>query len=505
MVAVHNIIERKQTEIAMRHEHDLVSAVLDTTAALVVMLDQQGRITRFNRACEQITGHTFDEVIGKTVWDLFLLPGDIEPVKAVFENLKAGIFPNTHENYWVARDGSRRLISWANSILLDPDGSVKYIIGTGIDITEHRQAEEQTKRRLQRLAALREIDRAIAGSMDLHLSLKTVLDQACAQLHVDAADVLLLDPHTQTLEYAAGYGFRTGALQFTRLRLGQGHAGQAGLQRQVVHIPDLRNHTTDFLRSPLLASEGFITYFGVPLIAKGQVKGVLEVFLRSLFQPDDEWSDFLETLAGQAAIAIDSVQLFESLQRSNVELALAYDATIEGWSRAMDIRDKETEGHTQRVTEMTVQLAHAMGMSESEVVHVRRGALLHDMGKLGIPDGILHKPGALNAEEWDIMRQHPQHAHDMLSPIAYLRPALDIPYCHHEKWDGTGYPRGLKGEEIPLAARIFAVVDMYDALTSERHYHAALPQAKAIGQIRDCAGTHFDQQVVETFLKVAAE
>lgn len=190
-----------------------------------------------------------------------------------------------------------------------------------------------------------------------------------------------------------------------------------------------------------------------------------------------------------------------SLEKANAELVAAYDATILGWSRAMDLRDRETEGHSQRVAEHTVQLAQAMGLSEQELIHIRRGALLHDMGKLGIPDSILHKPEKLTDEEWDIMHQHPQLAYDMLSSIEYLRPALDIPYCHHEKWDGSGYPHKLRGEHIPLAARIFAIVDVWDALTSERPYRPAWSKADAHAYIREQSGNHFEPRVVDLFLK----
>ncbi|MBI4770134.1 MAG: HD domain-containing protein, partial [Chloroflexi bacterium] len=212
--------------------------------------------------------------------------------------------------------------------------------------------------------------------------------------------------------------------------------------------------------------------------------------------------NFLQALAGQAALAIDNAQLFEGLQRSNMDLSLAYDATIEGWARALDLREHETERHTRRVTELTVQLAHAMGLDERQIEHIRRGALLHDMGKVGIPDSILLKPGSLTDEEWEIMRQHPQFAYDMLAPIAYLRPALDIPYCHHEKWDGTGYPRGLKGEEIPLAARIFAVADVWDALRSDRPYRPAWPEERVWEYVGEQAGKHFDPKVVDALLQL---
>jgi putative nucleotidyltransferase with HDIG domain len=188
--------------------------------------------------------------------------------------------------------------------------------------------------------------------------------------------------------------------------------------------------------------------------------------------------------------------------RFNIELALAYDSTLEGWARALDLRDNETEGHTQRVAQLTVRLAHAMGLRDTDLVQMRRGALLHDIGKLAVPDSIMLKPGALTDEQVEIMHRHPDYAQELLSPIAYLHPALDIPYCHHEKWDGTGYPRGLQGEEIPLAARIFAVVDVWDALRSDRPYRAAWTEEHAKTHIQEQAGTHFDPQVVAAFLKM---
>jgi putative nucleotidyltransferase with HDIG domain len=211
---------------------------------------------------------------------------------------------------------------------------------------------------------------------------------------------------------------------------------------------------------------------------KNQVLGVLEIFHREPLQPDSAWLAFLIALAGQVAIAIENAGLFDGLQRSNQELVSAYDATIEGWSRALDLRNKETEGHSQRVTELTVRLADKMGLPAGELLHVRWGALLHDIGKMGVPDRILLKPGPLTDEEWVIIGKHPMYAYELLSPIAYLRPALDIPYCHHEKCDGTGYPRQLKGEQIPLAARIFAVVDVWDALRSNRPYRPKWPEDK---------------------------
>jgi putative two-component system response regulator len=196
------------------------------------------------------------------------------------------------------------------------------------------------------------------------------------------------------------------------------------------------------------------------------------------------------------------IQERTKLQEANAQLLAAYEATIAGWSRALDLRDRETEGHSRRVTQLTEKLAKALGMSGEEIMHLRRGALLHDMGKIGIPDSILHKPDTLTDEEWVIMRRHPQLAYDMLHSVEYLRPALEIPFNHHEKWDGTGYPRGLKGEEIPLTARLFAVVDVWDALTSDRPYRKAWSEEEALNYIREQSGKHFDPKVVELFFNV---
>ncbi|MBK8616018.1 MAG: response regulator [Anaerolineales bacterium] len=188
-----------------------------------------------------------------------------------------------------------------------------------------------------------------------------------------------------------------------------------------------------------------------------------------------------------------------NIEQAHSQLLSAYDATIEGWSRAMDLRDKETEGHTQRVTQLSEKLAKIAGIRQDELIQIRRGSLLHDIGKLGVPDSILLTPNKLTDGEWEVMRKHPQYAYEMILPIEYLRPALDIPYCHHEKWDGTGYPRGLKGEEIPLSARIFAIVDVWDALTSDRPYRAAWDKQKTLQYINEQSGKHFDPHIVELF------
>ena len=364
---------------------------------------------------------------------------------------------------------------------------------------------EQTQQRLNRLQALHTIDVAITASHDLGFTLDIFLEQTLSQLGVDAADVLLYDPHNRSLEFAAGRGFQSEAIRFRNIQLGEGYAGRAALERQTIHISNIHEAGPDYFNSPLFEDEAFIDYCGVPLIAKGQLKGVLETFHHHPLEFQPEWFEFLETLAGQAAIALDSAGMFEQLQQSNFELALAYDATIEGWARALELRDQETEGHSKRVTKLVLDLARAVGVPNEDLIHIRRGSLLHDVGKMGVPDSILLKPGPLDEEEWQVMHQHPQFAYDMLSPITFLHPALEIPYYHHEHWDGSGYPNGLKGTQIPLAARIFAVIDVWDALTSDRPYRDQWSKQATLDHIKDQAGKQLDPQIVEHFLAMMTD
>jgi putative nucleotidyltransferase with HDIG domain len=252
-----------------------------------------------------------------------------------------------------------------------------------------------------------------------------------------------------------------------------------------------------------VAAYHLLSILCAPLKIKDQLIGVIYVDNRihsGMFQQSD--FELISAFANQAAVAINNAQLFDDLQESNEELEIAYQATLEGWVRALDLRDHETEGHTKRVTALTQKLATAMGVSDADLVHITRGALLHDIGKMAIPDGILLKPAKLSDDERKLIEKHPLYAFEMLSPIKFLLPALDIPHCHHEKWDGSGYPRGLKGEDIPFAARIFAVVDVWDALVSDRPYRKGIKPAEIREHIRRDSGIHFDPEVVEAFLKL---
>ena len=276
---------------------------------------------------------------------------------------------------------------------------------------------EQTEQRLRRLSALRAVDMAISASIDLRVTLSVLLDQVTTQLGVDAAAIRLLNIHSQSLTYLSGRGIQSPVIMQTPLQLGQGYAGTAALEHRVVSVSAVgRNRIMPTPGCCGKATTGSHRYFVTPLLAKGRIKGVLELFHRSAFQADEEWMEYLETMATQAAIAIDNASMFEDVQKTNTDLVAAYDATIEGWSRALELRDRETQGHTLRVTDIAIRLARMMGMKEEELVHVRRGALLHDIGKMAISDTILLKPDPLTAEEMGIMRQHPVFAYEMLHP-----------------------------------------------------------------------------------------
>lgn len=406
----------------------------------------------------------------------------------------------------VLPDGRRIEINLHWNALDGYEESLERVIVAIEDITERKRSAERIERQLHQLEALRIIDDAISSNLELDKTLQVLIQQMRSQLNLEALAVLLYDPADESLTYAAG---AEGELEYplgVRFHYSQGLAGKSLIEKQRLAMCKIDENTT---RLPLavqpffnqLSRAGYQTILAIPLTTKTHLQGVIEVYLRTAPPRDADWRRFLQMLAGQAAIAIENARLYEDAQRSNRELLQAYDATIEGWTRAIDLRDKETEGHTQRVVELALRLCRKAGMSEDLLVHVRRGALLHDIGKLGIPDAILLKPGALTDEEWIIMRRHPLYAYEMLAPIEYLRPALDIPYCHHEKWDGSGYPRGLKGEQIPLAARIFAVVDVWDALTSDRPYRPAWSKEEALAYLKEQQGKHFDPQAVKLFLK----
>lgn len=510
--AVHHALEQKllrarqvEAQKQLRESEQRFRLLVETVRDYAIfMLDESGNVATWNAGAERLKGYSAGEILGQP-FSIFYpeterRAGTLERALAT-----ARQHGKWHDEGWrIRKDGA---LFWADVVITAVTNDSGELIGYSTitrDLTERKQASDRIELQVQRLRSLRAIDIAITSSLDLRVSLDVVLDQVTTQLGVHAADILLLNSEEQSLEFSAGRGFRSSRNARSSITRPDDPARRVVLERNVWQLSSPLDNA-HFENEAALQHEDFRWYLAAPLIAKGQVNGVLEVWHREPLDPHSEWFEFLEALAGQAAIAVDNSTLYRQLQESHADLLFAYDTTLEGWVKALDMRDKETEGHTRRVTEITMRLAHAFRLPKEEVVHIRRGALLHDIGKMAIPDSILHKPGPLNDAEWQIMRLHTVYAYNWISPIPYLRPAIDIPYCHHEKWDGTGYPRGLRGEEIPLAARLFALADVWDALRSDRPYRKGWPVDVVTQYVQERAGTHFDRRVVPVFLNGIGE
>lgn len=359
----------------------------------------------------------------------------------------------------------------------------------------------QLKDRESQLGALMGIGRTINSSLGRRRVLEEVMDTLIVLMRAERGFLMLKgDDGRLAVETARGIdqiNLEAEAFKVSRTIVERVAAtGETILTTNAQEDPRFENQVS-------VAAYRLRSILCAPLKIKDELIGVIQVDNRAragIFQEQDK--TMLSAFADAAAVAIDNARLFETLQEKNRELEEAYQATLEGWVRALDMRDKETEGHTQRVTVLTQRLARAMGVDDEQLVHITRGALLHDIGKMAIPDSILLKPGALTDAERELIKQHPKYAYDMLKRIDFLLPAIDIPHHHHERWDGTGYPEGLKGEDIPFPARIFPVVDVWDALTSDRPYRNALPHDEVKERIRADSGSHFDPRVVEVFLQL---
>ena len=351
------------------------------------------------------------------------------------------------------------------------------------------------------LSTLLKVSSSLASTKDLSQVLRIAIESAVDLIGLDTGAIY-------TLEDGA---LRLGATvpplppqlpnELLRARLeDHPHIQRVVATGTPVYVRDARTTSLSVAEKIVVDARGLVSILYFPLLLKESVIGVFILATTDkIRQLSENEIDLSYILSFQVSLAIANAQLYEKAQDALKGITEAYDATLEGWSRVLDMRDHITDEHTERVADLTVALAGRMGFAESELGDIRRGALLHDIGKMAIPDAILQKPGPLNEFEWAIMQTHPEKAYQILLQIDYLQPALDIPYCHHEKWDGTGYPRGLKGEEIPLTARIFAVVDVYDAITSDRPYRAAWSKQEALKYIQKQSGKHFFPEAVAAF------
>ena len=354
------------------------------------------------------------------------------------------------------------------------------------------------------LSTLLKVSSSLASTMELAEVLQIAIESATELLHLGTGAIYTLENETLIL------GATTPPLppQFpNELRHASledhPHIKNTVTSKAPVYLQDAREVSLTPAEKVIVDTRNLVSILYFPLLLKDSAIGVFIVGTTD--KPRQFTAAEIElsyVLSFEVSLAIANAKLYEKAQQSITDLSQAYDATLEGWSRMLDMRDHVTEEHTHRVTELTVRLAGIMGIPETELGHIRRGALLHDIGKMGIPDSILQKPASLTETEWAIMQTHPEKAYRVLSQIDYLKPAVDIPYCHHEKWDGTGYPRKLKGEEIPLSARIFAVVDVFDALTSDRPYRQAWGKENALRYIQAQSGKHFFPEAVTAFCRM---
>lgn len=368
---------------------------------------------------------------------------------------------------------------------------------------ENARLLSEARRQLESIQALHNIDTAIIESIADQGVFDLTLDTISQQLKIDAAAILYRDPEEGNFELLSARGVSTATI------LAMANCKENSLARRALEMgkPYITGRLAEGksceARDRLLA-EGMEVYCAIPLASKGETLGVMELFCRRPFDPAAEWNEYLVMFVGQVTIAFNNMEMLRKLERSNAGLIKAYDAMIETLSFALDLKDHGTNWHSKRVTDLTMLLARSMGISGDRLAQIWRGAMLHDIGKIGIPDSILLKPGSLDDGEMAAMRKHTVYAYQMLSRIEYLAQAIDIPYAHHEKWDGSGYPRGLRGEQIPLAARIFAVIDVYDALTSDRPYRPAWTADQALAEIKAQVGRHFDPAVAEAFFALLA-
>jgi HD-GYP domain-containing protein (c-di-GMP phosphodiesterase class II) len=363
---------------------------------------------------------------------------------------------------------------------------------------ENARLFEDTRLRLTELEILQRIASALRMAQTPDQAFPIILDQLISLLHFGSACIELVEPESGEIVTVAAEGAWR-ASNGLRTKANEGVSGYVISTGKAYLTTDVFSDGL-VVRPELLG--GYNVVGCVPIIALHHPIGTLWVGRKGSSSITIEEMNLLIALGEMVGNTVQRMKLYTQTVVQAEEITEAYDKTLEGWAKALELRDKETEGHSRRVSELTQQLALKVGIPAPQMPHIHRGVLLHDIGKMGVPDQVLKKAGPLDYDEWFEMKKHPQYAYDLLSPISYLQPALDIPYCHHERWDGRGYPRGLKGEQIPLAARIFAVVDIYDALSHDRPYRDAWPIRKVLKYLHEQAGKHLDPKIVEIFLQI---
>lgn len=455
--------------------------------------------TYINPAIEKITGYSTQEYYNnpELIYSS-VLPEDHDQIIKFKEPGQPKINITLHSKH---KNGHNISIEHRVVQVYDEEGNLEYLEGIARDVTQAKLDAARIQRQLRQLDALRQIDIAIINFVDVYPLIETMLEVSINELKTDACCIYKFNPDSSDLSLLGHTGISLNPEIKIPVSMDD-CIGRAALTRENVTNNNIQSiqKTSDHFN--IVKQAGFQTALCVPLIAKNRLYGVLELLFRNTIPNDPDWFNFIYTLTGQLAIGLSDSSLISNLKESKKRLELSYDTTLEGWANALELRDNETKGHSDRVVKLTLMLAKKLNIPEAEWIHIQRGARLHDIGKMGIPDSILKKPGPLTEEEWATMRTHPVLAYNLLKDTPHLVPALDIPYRHHERWDGSGYPDGLKGLEIPLTARIFAVVDAWDALLSDRPYRPAWSQQETKKYIQENAGILFDPKVVNALVEI---
>lgn len=506
--SIRDITDQRRAMIELSEREEKFRTTVQQMTDGLLILDERGNVIEWNNATEKITGITEIEVKGVPIWEI--LPRiDVKDyqslsmidlaaeINTMRETGKSKLFMDPQELSIVSLDGHHRILLQTIFPIRTQDN---FRIGVlSHDITEQKESLHRINHELEKLESLRSIDSSILERSTPEDTLKLICSIAVDRLNMDAAII-----HTHLSKEDVAYAF------YSKIDSEESPIISQLLEIQIRALEkiDLVNYShrdlekINQIRQIDPSTSAVLNQAILPLTVNKKLCGYIQVLSRRSIPEEKEWNDYFITLAGQTSLAIENVTLIANEEKAYDELNLAYEATIAGWSKALELRDEETQGHSDRVMHLTCRLAQKVGFPQDRMINLRRGVLLHDIGKMGIPDRILLKPGPLTPDEWKIMKQHPVMAYDLLSMIPYLHDSLEVPYCHHEHWDGSGYPRGLKGTEIPLSARIFSLVDVWDALISDRPYRSGWDPDKIRAYIRENSGKLFDPELVEQFLSV---
>ena len=489
VVYVRDITEQKQAARVILESKEKFRTLAETTAAGIYIHQEKNYLYVNPKWC-QITGYSEVELLQMGPTDILNRQDALEAQQNIHRRLKGEVVQDKFEHIIHTHSGEKRVID-LNVNLIEFEGE-KSIIGTAVDITNRKQREHE-------LEIIAEMSEALRANIARDEILSTTIDKLIDLMNVEGAFLSLVNTDNSGILLKKTSGIWR-SLENSTVKIEQSLSGHIITTNQTYlnNQPEI----DPYVAFPE-AVKGLASIAGVPLITHGETIGSLVIGAHHQFSEND--LRLLKAIAGFAASAIHRADLFEQTRQQADELKQAYDSTLEGWALALELRDKETQGHSVRIAKLTLKLAKRLGIPAEEMENIRRGALLHDIGKLGVPDTVLLKQGKLNAEEWEVMQKHPLYAYDMLSAIRDFKDAIDIPYCHHEWWDGSGYPRGLEGKSIPLPARIFCIVDVWDALTSNRPYRGAWTKKEALAHIINQAGTHFDPDVVNEFIQMVVE